>query len=746
MPDAPVPRTCRGSRGVPLAAAVLVAAVGWPAWAADRTVPVAEHQRVHRVQVSASVIDPSERRPVRGLPRDAFRLRLDGAPLPPGIAERTEFDEVCPADGDAADAVAPPVARIVVLADMRYLDLAMRHRTASAIREFADRLARAKVPVAVRVLAFGPRLADLTGGFTAQPEALRAAADRLEQELHPLAPPDGKDTLMAQRPARPPVIRGEGVRTGTRPPAWSGSEVALEESREGAALEIRTIDEVLEQGTSLLPSIGRSPIDRLARSDVDPLPSLAALEAVLASHAHLRGRKALVLFTGRRFDLPDALWLDYLEETRIAAQGGFALFTVDAGGFAAPPGSTESGILDYLALTTGGASLHGAGRLAIAFDRALDYLSCYYLFSIPLPVPERGRQVRHIDVSLDTRRYPETWRYRVRAAGTVTLVDAGERRRRRRLAAFLEPRNHRVPEVRIAASYPEGRRRTTRIGIAVLLSDLTFVDAAEGGVEAALVLEGMVVAEDGSPVCRLGSGRRHVIRAASPPSEHPPSLLVLRARCDLRSAGTFRVLAAVDDLLGDAVGSAAIALRVARDGRPRLRVSALRLGRNSGRDFVVDLGVADGSTVRRDRRRAAFVPLRAGDVLAPTDRLYVRFVMCGPPPPPWVIGYRRDGGERVDPAFQVLVGPAGAATAQAACREYVGTVPENSLGPGSYGIALVDRRSGASNRDDLDALLEAGRTLARVEFTVGEPPAAPPEPGREEQTTVARTAPGGLPG
>jgi hypothetical protein len=578
--------------------------------------------------------------------------------------------------------------------------------------------------------------------FSSDPAEIRSAARALA-DLTAAGPPRGpappsSSDFARERPPEQPYELSPELRDSF------GRDAAPDPERELPAFVIDpgAPGVVVETAGMVAPAL--SPMFELTQREVDPRPSLAALEAVMLGHSAIRGRKALVLFSSAWFDLPEDLWISYLEGPRIAAQSGFTIWSVDARGLAGTSGY-HSRLLGHIATSSGGEAIRSAGRLATGFDRALAQLSCYYLFNVPVERPRDGVAHHHIDVRLDTKKYPEFWRYRVRAASGFSLFDPVRQRQRSRLAALMEPQGYGFPEVRVTSGYPDGRRNfITPIEVSVLLSDLTFLEEPGGdGLLAELSWEGVVTSGRGRQICVLGDGRRRIVRSPSPPSKQPPTMLVLRTTCALPGPGVYDVRAVLEDVLSGDIGAGTALVAVA-DPVPGLApVSAIRLGRNSGRDFLLEFPADSAVDVPRDEKRRAFTPLATGEAVVPEERLIVRFVSCNEDEPPPVLLYRRPrpppaAEKQGDPEaarilFQVSVATRAELSGDdGSCREYEGIVPENTLDPGTYGIAIVDRRLPLTERDELDRQVAAGMAGAFVEFTVATPPKRPEqEPDRQ---------------
>ncbi len=727
-------------RGLPRELLLLSAFAAAPVLAQEPAAPsapvrpsgVTEVQEVRRVQLDVSVIDPkrNEFASVPGLLKDDFVLRVNHARLSPEEFARVEFDQICPAPGAAGEprdaALADDRPTLIVLADLNYLDLRMRRGVARALHHLAD-LAQ-KRPVRVKVIAYGRRLVSLTQEFTSDPRAIEDAAKSLV-ELPASGPKIGglKNVPAPESgkvPTFDPTPLAETTDTGAPmdPAAAYDSAFSVDLPREtalGGTVSIRLPEESRTTG-------------RVAAS-ADARPSLSAIEAVLLSHAGIRGRKAVVLFSSSWFDVVDDVLLSYVADVRRAAQSGFTIWSVDARGLSGGAGAYHSRVLGLLSSATGGDVISSAGRLAVAFDRAVEQLSCYYLFSLPMAAPAEGSREDVIDVDLDSEKHPEYWHYRVRAASTLGVDDARHARERRRLAGLMQPDAHRFPEVRITATYPRGTTRETLIEVGTVLSDLTFnAQRDRSGVFARLSIEGLVTDDSGRVLCRIGDGRERTIRSEQQPARFPPSLVVFRSHCALPGPGSYEVRTVVEDMISGDVGAGDVQLLVADTAGRLARVSGIRLGRNSGRDFLVDSnGAKSGAAldVERDRDRRGFVPLLPSEGLATQDRVMIRFVLCGPPAEPLVEvrGGAIGTGALVLPVARVGSAPA----APEACREFESAVVEGTLAPGEYRFSIFEAAAGPEGRH------VPGQRLAEAGFRVIAPPPVPVQQPSGNRAAVA---------
>ncbi|NJN63504.1 MAG: hypothetical protein HC882_00615 [Acidobacteria bacterium] len=423
--------------------------------------------------------------------------------LTPESASRVEFDEVCRSSASSHVATRSPPSRAIVFADLNYLDLAMRHSVADSLDDLADLVS--VQPVEVKVLAFDRRVHELTAGFTGDPAEIRAAGRKLRERVA-----SGSSTfLVVPKPNESTQTANEQTRVQPFSSPRAGRPLRVEDLLDDP-LSGRDPNSVGWGMGGADVWRGRARIRELMAGGVDPRPSLAALEAILLAHSGIRGRKSLIVFTTGGFDLPDELWLDYLPQTRLAAQGGFAISAIDARGFRSELEGSGSGLLDYLTRTTGGEALRATNQFSAIFEKAFAHLACYYIFSIPLRAPEVGSETKSIEFRLDASRYPQYRGHRVRALGEVTVLDERAQATRRRLAALMAPDAHRFPEVRLSTTYPTESDGVTTIGVAAVLSDLLFEQRSDedDAFVASVAIEGVVSDATGRVACRLGDGRR----------------------------------------------------------------------------------------------------------------------------------------------------------------------------------------------------------------------------------------------
>ncbi|MFN7966248.1 MAG: hypothetical protein U0V87_11235 [Acidobacteriota bacterium] len=683
-------------------------------------IPKNETVTVRRLLVDVSVIDPrgSAWASVPGIPAEAFELRLDGKLLPPEKAARVEFDEVCGSDDpEQQQNLVEAAPTVLLFVDLNFLDARMRAEAANAIDSLAERMVT--TPLRVKAFAYGRRVMPLTYDFVTDPGAIRDAARRLRELDTPSLPPNPDSSI----PEPEDPTRSDTTIPLTDPTkpnnADSSDPFSIQDNGPFADFQRNSIPD-------------RTVRDMLARP-VDSRPSLAALESLLLSHQHVRGRKAVVLFTSAWFDLPEESWLTQASGLRDAAAGGFTLWAVEARttqlGLQTP---RESDLLEYLTNATGGDTVRSVGNVVTVFERALAQLSCYYLFSIPMEAPTKRQEYHTVDVRLDTGKFPQYWPYRVRSINQVALSDDVTLRTGKRLAALIEPSAYRFPEVRLSASYPDGGKPlVTTIETAVMLPDLSFQPLGESGYFARFGWEGLVTDDVGRTYCTLGDGAERGVRTDQLPTRFPPAMLMLRSHCTLPGPGRYDIRVVVEDLITGDIGSSTATLNVSRATRSSSEIGALRLGRNSGRDFLLEPAGSKNAIVPRDVQRTSFIPLRADETLDPQDRMLLRFVACGPSEAtPRAVVFKP--GDKPAALFQIALQRRGSQKNQeATCREYEGAIPEGSLPQGDYSVAVIGPGSGIAGRAELDEALAAKRAQATIGFRVGPSTPIPPAKNRD---------------
>jgi VWFA-related protein len=701
----------RPSRWIPLAAAGLVLAFPFlsaqepsePRPALEGTsepLPSALEEQVETriIQLDVSVVDnkASERRSVPGLRKEMFELRVNGKRMRPEEYERVSFDEVC---AGAEEGVPPDLLdrHLVIMLDFNYLNGQMRVDAARAIRRLADELPEA---YRAKVVGYTRSLYEISP-FTRDPEDLRRAAEFVETANWVGGPGPQEDLGPEFSPEGSPLTP-----LGTT----FGPTVATDPWTAGAAAAFARINTTFGGGdlsglSEALASVGTSPGRGLAEHEWARLArgALAALEAVLRGHSELHGRNALILFTGERFYLED----DYLErETEgvfTAAQGGFTIWVVDAQGFSgggALP-TFRSALVTMLAGNTGGETLRASGDLGVVFSRAQEALDCYYLFSIPVEGVDDSRAYSFV-VSLRTRDYPELFGHVVRHRTPIRLQDRRTDRERKRTAALLNPDGWDTGlPVRAELSFPMGPGSSTLpLEVSVPLTALEY-RPADGVYEASFLVDAAVDRDGKDTVCVVPGEKEatmHRVRLSRPPPPDSRGHLVIRDVCSYRGKGVYTVRAVVTDPEHAEPGATRASYRIGPEPGATLDVGALRVGHNTGQEYLLDRPGPGQAIVPHDREREAFVPLLEGDAAGASDTLKFRYVLCGPSREEAKdalhrLIYRREG-ESTQILF-LLPGSnpsrplPGSFPRDPFCVEIEDRLPPDSLKPGEYGFALI---------------------------------------------------------
>jgi VWFA-related protein len=492
------------------------------------------------------------------------------------------------------------------------------------------------------------------------------------------------------------------------------------------------IQSMVDQLVDLVPeSPGRALVERdLWRQT---RASLAAIEAVLRGHAGLRGRKALVVFTGEGFELPNPDDLERESKAVFqAAQESFSIWIVDAQGMYWE--GERSDLITMLANDTGGGTLRGAPDLSTVFPLVQEALACYYLFSIPVPMVEDEGRSLSVSVSLDTRTYPDLFPYNVQHGTRYRLAGPVEERELTRTAALLNPGDWQTLPIRAELAFPQEQDRRLSylpVEVSIPLESLTFQPAPEGGVEARFLADLAVDRNGFQTTCLLppkGEANLHrIVLPRALPSDHRGHL-VIRDLCPYRGRGLYTLRAVITDTGHDAPGAAHALYQIDPRPGPTLSVTALRAGHNTGSEHLLTQLRSGQAKVPRDVERTAFVPLLAGDAARPGDTMMFRYVLCGPSREEAKDCLRRlvyrKRGSRAEIMFRLSAAAGGGEARYAPspfCVEIEDALPPNTLQAGDYGFAVVSTAHGPSTRTALETALARGEgagLLGRIEFKV----------------------------
>ncbi len=607
-----------------------------------------EKTDVRLIQVAVSVTDPASGvyRSVPGLTLDQFDIRLDGKALTPEERQRIYFDPICEEPGGATPAgpSGEPVQRpVIAVIDFNYVDAAGRHKVAAALDALADSALDQRL--LVKVYGLTRQVRQLTGGFTNERDEIRRAAEIVRETafargmLKPFSEGVPPRRIFSGTMSALSGAVAAGQPGGGSANAESGPDIRVS-SFEDTPFQVLDSTGGAVGGVDVAGNPRESQLIELSSSWGDSLgfydagASLAALEGILRAHSQVPGRKIVVLFTSEAFRFARQERND--EETqgiREVARQGFTIWTVDAEGV----GREQSGaseLVSLLAGDTGGAAVRHTGDLARAFRGAAEQLSCYYLFSLPVPA-DPARTVEHnLVVKLDTDRFRELWRLRVDAPSRITVPDRAAVLRGRRIAALLSPDDFSRLGVSATLAYPTPKEDqsvlTARFRIP--LRSLTWTPAPDGGVTARVLVDAVVDRDNGrgvDHVCMIGAEKWGPLdlRLKAPPGPGARAGFTVEAPCAFRQEGLYTARGVVTDLTAETSGAARSTAIIRRGGAHDWLAFSPRVEAASGLDYVWRPG---WTTARLDRDRGAF---RAVSDRAPgdsADRFALRYVLCGP--------------------------------------------------------------------------------------------------------------------
>lgn len=591
-------------------------AEGQPSAETPQDLSLQERVDVRLVQVDVSVTDPATGKmgSIPGLTLDHFDIRLDGRKLTPEERRRVLFDPVCetrPVSLEDGQSPAKSFSYRPVLAviDFNYLDARGREKVAQALDALASQAGSGDEIFKVYGLTRQTRL--LTPGFTRSPMDLAHAAQTV------------RETAYTRKPIIP--LSADGTETTDIPNEGRRSDMVhldLDKlaSEAGLSIELNIELDVVSFGD--------------ARSNYNPGASLSALEGIMRAHTYLPGRKVIVLFTSEafRFAREERLQME-VEPIQKMARFGYVIWTVDVEGISRSQ-SGASELLSQLAKDTGGRSVRQTGDLSLAFKGATEQLSCYYLFSLPVPAAFERSKAYHLDVRLDTTAYPDLWGKVVSAPSVLVVPDPEELLRGRRVAALLSPGDFSRPRVTAILDYPKDvdQRPVFTSRFRVPLADLEWTPKSDGGYEAQLLVDAVVERDTGwsnDVICLAGSesfGSLELNLPAPPPTTSSAGLSI-ELPCVFQKNGLYTARGAITDLATRESGGGRSTAFINRRGAESWQVWSPRVEAASGKDFLWRPSMP-AAKLDRDRRIT-----RAVDPQTPVDfqdRLYLRHVLCGP--------------------------------------------------------------------------------------------------------------------
>lgn len=674
---------------------------------------IEERVDIRLIQVDVSVIDPKAGSvaSISGLTLDHFDIRIDGRKLTAEERRRVLFDPVCdalpdrpaPAGGPAAE---PPPRPVLAVVDFNYLDARGREKVAQALESIAAEAEQGGETYKIYGLTRQTRL--LTPGFTKAPLDLQRAAQAV------------RETAFSRKPASPPGAENNGR-----------SDIPGEGRRtDMVQMDITTPTTTLGKGNlgdvNALAYEADMTYFGDARTDYDPGASLAALEGIMRAHTYLPGRKAIVLFSSEafRFAREERLLFE-VQPIREMARFGYSLWTVDVEGI----GRVETGaseLLSQLAQDTGGRSVRQTGELAQAFAGAAEQLSCYYLFSLPVPRDPGASRTYQLDVRLDTSAYPDLWGKVVTAPATLAVPDQASLMRGRRLAALLSPGDFPHPPVTTVLEYPRDveKRPVFTSRFRVPLNALEWNKVSTGEYEARLLVDAVVERDTGRSnevVCLAGSENIGplTLRLPAPPRPASRAGLSVELPCVFQKNGLYTARGAITDLATQEAGGGRSTAFINRRGATVWQVWAPRVEAASGKDFLWRPSLP---AARLDRERRTTRAVEPGSPADAADRLLLRHVLCGPDPQAaqQAVRYllvRRGEAEPVLATFGPETLQLDGGEGQGAfCAPATLAFPEFSIPPGEYAILILG--PGARPLASYPPGAEGEGILGRVEFGV----------------------------
>ena len=705
---------------------------------------------VHRTLVPLFLRAP-DGEPATGLalaPED-LKVTLAGKRIAASSDDGYSVDVSC---GDAETAVSRPDStprRIIVVADLNFVDAAARFRIADALDDLAG--GNAGDTAVYSVLAISNRVVPLTPGFVPAGRQLGRAATALRAlSFAPDGPARGATSAWTSpldrsyrahfgrvfleaaarwlskacaQPMLPEQIQamlygvpvlGQEIDPRPEPPGRNVSEGI---APEGTLLQREASGFLGGMSTGHGPVMGSqlAPtgfLNDLAAPDHvgdvivghDIGRSVQALLAVVRAYAALPAPKWLVLFSGEAFrssrdNKNDAAVVALTE----AAARRFTVWTVDASGISRRQ-SGASELLAAFAMDSGGAVIRGTNDLSTVFHRVERSSSCYALLGLPPTAVAEHRAVP-LEVAIDTQRRPELWGYRIAAPRVVRSVA----REREIDTAVAEARGSEgaLSSISLGGGFlwPEATAGGTSLGLHVVVDPPAAASGDGYLVDLVATIEYESVGGVRSLPCGVvggnGSNRLRV---------RGPRPLVAAYDCGFHGSGRYRATVTAVDPDAGRVGVRTFVLVVpGGEGDPVVRVPyAALLAR---RDDAVTWHASSSAPVEGAAGQPVFSP-SDGEVSAGCAS-EVAFVVCGEPAAGWperttvaLVRWddRQAAGEMagIVPSSRLVHAPAAGA---AGCVAVRAAIAPYSLVPGDYAwLAEVD---GATDSEP-STLLSAG--------------------------------------
>ncbi len=690
-----------------LAGGLVAAGLLLPAVAGDskdeKDVTRSDHEEeveTRRVQIDFSVIDPKgdSYASVPNLTLDHFDIRLDWKRLTDEQRSQLYLDAFCDeipttpgegAEGTATVDALPPTRPIIAIIDFNYLDAKARDKVATAIEDLADNVKSNGEEYKIYAVTRQVRL--LTSGFTNDPEELRAVAGQIRSTSWRVA---AAGSLSSIAPGFVADTASLASRTETDVPM--DTDAVNDFFSEASMSNINFADVTgIEFERQFQPSFG----DFI--TDYNPRASIAAIEGIMRAHSYIRGRKLLVVYTSEAFTFVQKELVEKeLQRVMDLAHQGFTIWTVDVKGLTRKSVGV-SAMLSTLAKNTGGDVVRKTDHLQQAMDGASQQLSCYYLLTLPVEIV-RGKDLRRkLSININTTKYPDLWKYRVAHTTQIYLPNRKTQSENRRIAALLSPEDFNTPNVDVRLDYPVTRSDDVLLPITVRVSlaDLTWLPSPQGGYSAKLMVEAVAERDRGvsnDVFCKVGSGQIGdvEIRMKKIPKPTDTRGLSLQINCPYKKDGLLTARAVVTDLRSGDAGAGRDTVYVQRRPTKTWQALGASFMAVSGRDYF---WAGSGKPAQRDSGRSAWRTVTDRFPATPTDRLAMRYVLCGPKRETaqqtishLLMRKSEDGSVSMDRVFKsdalhILPGDDGPF-----CSPAMVVIPEYSIEPGRYAMAVLN--------------------------------------------------------
>ncbi len=516
--------------------------------------PIRESVELNVMTLDVTVTGP-DRKPVNGLPKEAFVVEVDGKPMEvswvdeirrgtrPAIPSPDQLEKVAAGATPVAPAELTVPRYVSIFVDSRSLALGSRSRALSALRDF--------------VLKLGPDDQAMLLNFNTDLSVVRPYTTSKEALLAGLSEIGTSDIGGLRRIARQRSAydRIRLSRSKTR-----RASLADEYAREVAIQNRELISALATALRDLGGAPGRKALLYLSEGfETRPGEQLVELAIGRFGSAHAAHRESSVF--------------DIAELAKKANASGVAIYTVEASGLSVTPGgeaefqtgtddlgnsglAAKSNLTDgmrMISAATGGASLLDANDLTAGLDRVHDELSNFYELGIKLSPGDDVERYRRVAVSVRARQKIEV-HARNGWSGTSPL----ERTKRVIEAAFATGRPMKELTLRLETRILEtgGLFSDPEVGISVALPASQVTWLPDGGKSRAKLVVFIEAIDD------RGDRSDLVTRdwnAEAPATAGEPIHLELRMKV---RKGNNRIMVAVRDSATEKTGIAEYPIRV----------------------------------------------------------------------------------------------------------------------------------------------------------------------------------------